>query len=368
MKTTTARRHPAHHQRRYALSAEPGEATLIMMGFPLPLDPTPTTIEAVARRLGAQDRARLEWFPNEFRKRVVSPLHDADSEQLPAVVDRVALDAVRLFLRLATITAQLVREPAFAALFESPADAVHARIRRQLDATHARAAHDLREAFEWVRACLGALLGEYRGELVLIPHVPPEEAHLSDEELLRELRGSGGALIRGLLLTVAAIEDLYSKRPPSHAIDAWCSLALREMHAAANSLRADGVPVPTAITVPGMNPSEWRTLRASKRIRPEPLPAGVATRIVDELDPDEIWLFGSRGRGTHAPDSDWDLMVVLPDSVDVHAAQSRPGLAPLRRLRVDLVLVNRTDLDDHRHVLGTLAHEAVTRGRQVYAR
>lgn len=36
----------------------------------------------------------------------------------------------------------------------------------------------------------------------------------------------------------------------------------------------------------------------------------VVARIVDLIDPEAIWLFGSRARGTHRPDSDFDLLVV----------------------------------------------------------
>ncbi|KMO29204.1 hypothetical protein VQ02_30235 [Methylobacterium variabile] len=32
--------------------------------------------------------------------------------------------------------------------------------------------------------------------------------------------------------------------------------------------------------------------------------------------PLDIWLFGSRARGQARADSDWDLLVVLPDDVD----------------------------------------------------
>src|SRR5262245_65782780 len=49
------------------------------------------------------------------------------------------------------------------------------------------------------------------------------------------------------------------------------------------------------------------------------IPPGVIERIVEVLDPEEVWLFGSRARQTHGPDSDWDLMAVLPD-----AAPDRP--------------------------------------------
>jgi predicted nucleotidyltransferase len=36
----------------------------------------------------------------------------------------------------------------------------------------------------------------------------------------------------------------------------------------------------------------------------------VVKRLVAELNPEEIWLFGSRAVGRHSPDSDFDLLVV----------------------------------------------------------
>jgi hypothetical protein len=36
----------------------------------------------------------------------------------------------------------------------------------------------------------------------------------------------------------------------------------------------------------------------------------VVRRIVDIVDPVSVWLFGSRARGDHRPDSDFDLLVV----------------------------------------------------------
>jgi predicted nucleotidyltransferase len=36
----------------------------------------------------------------------------------------------------------------------------------------------------------------------------------------------------------------------------------------------------------------------------------VLRRLVQDLDPEQIWLFGSRAEGRHRPDSDFDLFVV----------------------------------------------------------
>ena len=35
--------------------------------------------------------------------------------------------------------------------------------------------------------------------------------------------------------------------------------------------------------------------------------------IKARLNPESIWLFGSRARGDSRPDSDWDILVALPD-------------------------------------------------------
>jgi uncharacterized protein len=38
-------------------------------------------------------------------------------------------------------------------------------------------------------------------------------------------------------------------------------------------------------------------------------------RIEETYHPLQVWLFGSRARGEHRPNSDWDLLVVVPDDV-----------------------------------------------------
>jgi predicted nucleotidyltransferase len=63
------------------------------------------------------------------------------------------------------------------------------------------------------------------------------------------------------------------------------------------------------------------------------LPRGVIERIVEVLDPEEVWLFGSRARETHGPDSDWDLMAVLPNTAADHQLDIAAVWADLRELR-----------------------------------
>jgi len=94
-------------------------------------------------------------------------------------------------------------------------------------------------------------------------------------------------------------------------------------------------------------------------------------RILEVLDPEEVWLFGSRARDTHGPDSDWDLMAVLPDSasderLDLGKLWGR--LRDLRRLRVDVFPIRRSDFDADCHTLGELAEAVAREGRRLYGR
>lgn len=55
------------------------------------------------------------------------------------------------------------------------------------------------------------------------------------------------------------------------------------------------------------------------KARAMPVPAEVKP-LIDEIRlrmrPDSIWLFGSRARGEHRDDSDWDILVALPDDAE----------------------------------------------------
>jgi len=57
----------------------------------------------------------------------------------------------------------------------------------------------------------------------------------------------------------------------------------------------------------------------------DPVLADIVRRLRDALQPDRIYLFGSRARGDAGADSDYDLMVVVRD--DMPAPLRRPGVA-----------------------------------------
>lgn len=101
------------------------------------------------------------------------------------------------------------------------------------------------------------------------------------------------------------------------------------------------------------------------------IPPGVLDRIVEVLDPEEVWLFGSRARETHGPDSDWDLMAVLPNTAPeerLDIAKVWSDLRELRRLRVAVIPIRRRDFEEDRDLPGELAEAVAREGRLVYGR
>lgn len=101
------------------------------------------------------------------------------------------------------------------------------------------------------------------------------------------------------------------------------------------------------------------------------VPPGIIGRIVEVLDPDQVWLFGSRARQTHGVDSDWDLMAVLPDAApdrNLDLASVWSDLRELRRLRVEVIPIRRRDFEEERHTLGELAEVVSREGHLIYGR
>ena len=102
----------------------------------------------------------------------------------------------------------------------------------------------------------------------------------------------------------------------------------------------------------------------------EIVPAPLLSRIIDAMRPVQIWLFGSRARGSARPTSDWDLLVVLPDDVVddeldlVHAWQTVRDL----RIPADVIPVRLSEFEEARDHAGTLVRTVVGEGRCIYAR
>lgn len=91
-------------------------------------------------------------------------------------------------------------------------------------------------------------------------------------------------------------------------------------------------------------------------------------RIVEQVHPLRIILFGSVARNEQKPQSDIDLLVVMPEGA--HKRQTAQTL--YRRLRglrtpVDILVTTEADLDGRRENPGLIYRTILREGRELYA-
>src|SRR5918996_1439900 len=102
---------------------------------------------------------------------------------------------------------------------------------------------------------------------------------------------------------------------------------------------------------------------------PDQILQTIAARLVREFAPERIVLFGSRARGDYAHDSDYDLIVVMPEGVDRRATTVaiRRRLADLPAAK-DIIVTTAADLARGCRIAGSIADEASREGVDLYVR
>lgn len=91
-------------------------------------------------------------------------------------------------------------------------------------------------------------------------------------------------------------------------------------------------------------------------------------RVVDTVHPLRVILFGSAARQENGPQSDIDLLVIMPDGT--HRRKTSQKLyRSIRGLGVpfDVVVATPTDLETHKEDLGLIYRQALREGLEVYA-
>ena len=88
-------------------------------------------------------------------------------------------------------------------------------------------------------------------------------------------------------------------------------------------------------------------------------------RIVEEIHPQKIVLFGSYARGTAGPDSDIDLLIVLQTVVSKRkTAVEIYGLLAGMGIPKDVIVVTPEEVEKYRNVPGTIIHPALRHERR----
>ena len=92
-------------------------------------------------------------------------------------------------------------------------------------------------------------------------------------------------------------------------------------------------------------------------------------RIVKKFHPEKIILIGSHARGDAGPDSDIDLLVVMPVVGSIRAKGLEVSLAvPHSPIPVDVIVTTPEDLAWRKDIVGTVEWPATREGKVLYAR
>lgn len=91
-------------------------------------------------------------------------------------------------------------------------------------------------------------------------------------------------------------------------------------------------------------------------------------RIVDLVAPARIILFGSAARGEMGPDSDLDVLVVMPDGSDHKRTLDALYYGVRIRFPKDMLVVTEGDLKEHGDDPWLLYRQALSEGKELYRR
>jgi len=101
----------------------------------------------------------------------------------------------------------------------------------------------------------------------------------------------------------------------------------------------------------------------------DPRLAEVVRRLVGVYRPERIYLFGSAARGDAGSDSDYDLMVVVPDDAPSELRGSARAYEALWGLAVatDVLVWTRSAFDRRTHLRASLPATILREGRLLHA-
>lgn len=100
----------------------------------------------------------------------------------------------------------------------------------------------------------------------------------------------------------------------------------------------------------------------------DPALAEIVRRLVDAFHPERIYLFGSKARGDADPDSDYDLLVVVPDDAPPERRRSRLAYEALwwTGTAADVLVVTRGYFESRRGLRASLPGTVLREGTLVY--
>ncbi len=97
--------------------------------------------------------------------------------------------------------------------------------------------------------------------------------------------------------------------------------------------------------------------------------AEIVRRLADAYHPLSIYLFGSKARGEAGSDSDYDLLVVVPDDALPEQRRSRLAYRALRgtATAADVVVCTQSHFEARRHLRASLPGTVLREGKLLHA-
>jgi uncharacterized protein len=101
----------------------------------------------------------------------------------------------------------------------------------------------------------------------------------------------------------------------------------------------------------------------------DPALARIIRRLVVAYEPEQIFLFGSRARGDAGPDSDYDLLLVVPDHAPPERKRSRLAYRVLwgTGTAADVVVWTKAAFDSRVHLVASLPATVMREGKLLHA-
>jgi len=95
----------------------------------------------------------------------------------------------------------------------------------------------------------------------------------------------------------------------------------------------------------------------------------ILRRLVETFQPERVYLFGSKARSEEGTDSDYDLLVVVPDEAPPEKKRSRLAYQALRgtRAAADVLVWTREAFDSRLHLPASLPATIIREGKLLYA-
>ena len=104
------------------------------------------------------------------------------------------------------------------------------------------------------------------------------------------------------------------------------------------------------------------------RLHDDPALAEIVRRLVEAYCPERVYLFGSKARGDAGPDSDYDLLLVVPDDAPQERRASRLAYEVLWGVgaAADVLVCTHSYFEARRHLRASLPGTVLREGKQLH--